>query len=145
MMDLVCTSDGDVPLWMRIGSGNESDQKQFASAMIDFKKQLRLDSLMVADSAFYTQENIGNFKNMRWISRVPLTVKAAKKLVSEIDSDEFTKSQLTGYRYLEFKNNYGGIEQRWVVVESEKRRESYLKIMAKRIEKDWQLALKKIG
>ena len=145
VMDLICTSDGDVPLWMRTGSGNESDQKQFAKAMIDFKKQLRLDSLMVADSAFYTQENIGNLKNMRWISRVPLTVKNAKKLVSEIESDQFTKSQLTGYSYLEVKNNYGGIEQRWVVVESEKRRESDLKVMEKRIEKDWQLALKKIG
>ncbi len=23
MMDLICTNDGDVPLWIRIGSGNE--------------------------------------------------------------------------------------------------------------------------
>ena len=27
LMDLICTNDGDVPLWMRISSGNESDQK----------------------------------------------------------------------------------------------------------------------
>ena len=49
MMDLICTNDGDVPLWMRIGSGNESDQKQFV--LKDFKNQLNFDSLMVADSA----------------------------------------------------------------------------------------------
>lgn len=58
MMDLICTNDGDVPLWMRIGSGNESDQKQFVQAMKDFKNQLKFDSLMVADSALYTQENL---------------------------------------------------------------------------------------
>ena len=55
MMDLICTNDGDVPLWMRIGSGNESDQKQFVQGMKDFKNPLNFDSLMVADSALYTQ------------------------------------------------------------------------------------------
>ena len=51
MMDLICTNDGDVPLWMRINSGNESDQKQFVQAMKDFKNQLKFDSWMVANSA----------------------------------------------------------------------------------------------
>ncbi|WP_202220696.1 hypothetical protein [Okeania sp. KiyG1] len=27
LMDLICTNDGDVPFWMRIGSGNESRPK----------------------------------------------------------------------------------------------------------------------
>ncbi|MCL2931560.1 MAG: hypothetical protein MGG11_04475 [Trichodesmium sp. MAG_R03] len=58
MMDLICRNDGDVLLWMRIGSGNESDQKQFVQAMKDFKNQLNFDSLMVTDSALYTQENL---------------------------------------------------------------------------------------
>ena len=51
MMDLICTNDGDVPLWMRMGSGNESDQKKFVPAIKEFKNQLNFDSLMVADSA----------------------------------------------------------------------------------------------
>ena len=44
MMDLICRNDGDVPLWMRIGSGNESDQKQFVQAMKGFKNQLNFDT-----------------------------------------------------------------------------------------------------
>ncbi|NES75902.1 MAG: hypothetical protein F6K06_08825 [Okeania sp. SIO1H4] len=56
-MDLICANDGDVPLWMRIGSGNESDQKQFVLAMKEFKNQLNFDSLMVADSG-----TLANFK-----------------------------------------------------------------------------------
>ena len=52
MMDLICTNDGDYQIWMRIGSGNESDQKQFVQAMKDFKSQLNFDSLMVANECF---------------------------------------------------------------------------------------------
>ena len=54
LMELICTADGDVPLWMRIGDGNESDQRQFAQSMKKFKKEFNLDSLMVADSALYS-------------------------------------------------------------------------------------------
>ena len=50
-MDLICTNDGDYQMWMRIGSGNESDQKQFVQAIKEFKNHLNFDSLIVADSA----------------------------------------------------------------------------------------------
>ena len=43
---------------MRIGDGNESDTTQFTKAMKDFKNKLKWDSLIVLDSAFYSQENI---------------------------------------------------------------------------------------
>ncbi|GGA50594.1 hypothetical protein CYANOKiyG1_70100 [Okeania sp. KiyG1] len=81
MMDLMCTNDGNLPLWMRIWSGNESDQKQFLQAMKDFKNQLNFDSLMVADSALSTQENLQLLTNIKWLSRVPVRIKAAHKLV----------------------------------------------------------------
>lgn len=57
MMDLICSADGEVPLWMRIGDGNESDCQQFAQIMKDFKSQLNWDSLIVLDSAFYSFHN----------------------------------------------------------------------------------------
>ena len=76
-MELICTGDGDVPLWMKICSGNESDQIAFGRAMIESKKQLQFDSLMVVDSAFYTQENLQIVKPIKWSPRVPLRVKAA--------------------------------------------------------------------
>jgi transposase len=43
-----------VPLFLRVADGNESDKSLFASICQDFKKNLNLDSLMVADSALYT-------------------------------------------------------------------------------------------
>ena len=136
MMDLICTNDGDVPLWMRIGSGNESDQKQFVQAMKNFKNQLKFDSLMVADSALYTQENLQLLTNIRWLSRVPVRIKSAHKLVQEIDGEHLNRSQMKGYSYQEISKTYGGIEQRWLVVESQQRRESDLKSLGKKIQKE---------
>jgi transposase len=142
LIELICTADGDVPLWMKIGDGNESDQKQFAQSMKEFKKQFNLDSLIVADSALYSQENLQILKNIQWLSRVPLKIKAAQSLVLETDSQEFTPSQLTGYRYLEVSKTYGGIQQRWLVVESQKRFESDLNQLEKKIQKDFREAQK---
>ncbi len=109
LMDLICTNDGDVPLWMRIGSGNESDQKQFVQAIKDFKKQLNFDSLMVADSALYQYENLQLLTNIRWLSRVPVRIKAAHKLVQETDGSDLTPSQIKGYSYQQLSKTYGGV------------------------------------
>ena len=136
MMDLICTNDGDVPLWMRIGSGNESDQKQFVQAMKGFKNQLNFDSLMVADSALYTQENLQLLTNIRWLSRVPVRIKAAHKLVQETDGSDLNPSHIKGYSYQELSKTYGGIPQRWLIVESQLRRESDLKNLEKKIQKE---------
>ena len=55
-----------------------SSQKEFVQAMKGFKNQLNFDSLMVADSALYTQENLHLLTNIRWLSRVPVRIKAAQ-------------------------------------------------------------------
>ena len=49
-----------------------SCQKQFVQAMKDFKNQLNFESLMVADSALYTQENVQLLTDIKWLSRVPV-------------------------------------------------------------------------
>ncbi len=136
MMDLICTNDGDVPLWMRTGSGNESDQKQFVIAIKEFKNQLNFDSLIVADSALSTQENLQLLTNIKWLSRVPVRIKAAHQLVQEIDGSDLTPSQIKGYSYQELSKTYGGIQQRWLVVESQLRQESDLKSLEKKIQKE---------
>jgi transposase len=65
ILDLICSGDGDVPLFLRVASGNELDNSIFASICQDFKNKLNLDSLMVADSALYTapnERNVNQFK-----------------------------------------------------------------------------------
>ena len=63
-------------------------------------------------------------------------IKLAHKLVQEIDGDNLNRSQMKGYSYQEISKTYGGIEQRWFVVESQQRRESDLKSLEKQIQKE---------
>lgn len=134
-LDLMCSGDGDIPLWMKVGSGNSSDTQQFARILQEFKKQIDWESLFVTDSAFYSRENLHLSANLKWLTRVPLTLKAAQEKVSEVHPEELIASETEGYSYHVFPSNYGGIEQRWLLVESEKRRESDLKKLEKNVEK----------
>jgi len=124
ILDLICSSDGDVPLFLRVGSGNESDRAVFTSIRQEFKQQLNLDSLMVADSALYSAPNLSMLTNLRWLTRVPLSLKQWQQLVSQLNEAEFTSSSVSGYSWSKHKSNYSGIEQKWLVVESRLRRES---------------------
>ena len=58
------------------------------------------------------------------MTRVPLSLKQAQQLVSQLNESEFHDSSVTGYRWSEHKSNYGGIPQRWLVLESSSRRDA---------------------
>jgi transposase len=50
--------DGDIPLYLRVGEGNESDKAVFAQLIRQFQAQLNGDALFGADSALDRQENL---------------------------------------------------------------------------------------
>lgn len=106
----------------------------FAQVIADFREQWTFDGLYVADSSLYSVDNLEQLKQVRWLSRVPLTINEAKKLVSQVQEAEWVASILQGYCIAEYNSQYGGVEQRWLVVESEQRRDSDLKQLDKR----WQ-------
>jgi len=65
--------------------------------------------------------------------------RAAKKLVGEADIEQFIScEQELGYSYLEVKQNYAAIDQRWLVVQS--RREADLKKINNKIDKDLRVS-----
>lgn len=45
IVDLICTSDGDIPLYLRVASGNESDSAIFAKLMKEFRENWDMDYL----------------------------------------------------------------------------------------------------
>jgi len=130
--------------FLRVASGNESDQKVFAQICVDFKQQIDLDTLMIADSALYSAANIALMKKLKWLCRVPLTVQAAKQLVSSLRNEEFVNSQINGYSYAVKVSNYGGVKQRWLVVESQARKASDLRQLEKRVSKSLTSNQKKL-
>ncbi|ARI81290.1 hypothetical protein C789_4067 [Microcystis aeruginosa FACHB-905 = DIANCHI905] len=94
----------------------------FSGANILYSEDMQ-DGLIVGDSALYSKENLKLMREMRWLSRVPFSIKEAQKLVD---------SEIPGYSWRETSSNYGGIEQRWLLVESQARQESDLKKLEKK-------------
>ena len=140
---------------MRTGDGNESDKAVFGQILSDVKKQIKLDSIMVCDSALYSQENIQLISSLKWITRVPMTLKKTKEIIGsylekvkvspETDPEiqEITRVfQKKGYKWLEQKVTYAGIKQRWLIVESAERQKSDIQKLNSKIEQEKKTALK---
>ena len=85
---------------------------------MEYDKQIDFESIMVADSALYRESNLKLISNMKWISRVPSSIKKVKNLVKAFISIEPKPFEIKGYSSQEEKVSYEGIEQRWLLVES---------------------------
>lgn len=144
IIELICSGDGDIPIFLKLASGNQADSSCFGQIAVDYQKQLEVDSLIVADCALYTETNIKLMSDLRWLCRVPLSIKSAQALISTLPESEFVASSLTGYKFRETTATYAGVEQRWLVVQSEARRESDLRKLSQKIELAQAKALKEL-
>ena len=73
--------------------------------------------------------------DLSWLCPVPLSVKPAQWLISTLPEPEFVDSNLPGYKLASKTVNYPGIEQRWLVVQNQERRESDLGKLSQKITK----------
>lgn len=135
IVDLMCSGDGDIPLYLRVADGNEADCAAFSSILKQFRQQWQLDALFVADAALYGLENIQQMKSLRWLSRVPATLASAQLLLEQTSAEILAESSIAGYKIAEFGSYYGGVKQRWLLVESEARKKADLKQLDKRLAK----------
>jgi transposase len=126
VMNLVCWGDGDIPAFLELADGNQSDKARFADLLLAFKQQWQFEGLYVADSALYSAENLQALRGLQWLTRVPLTLRAATDLVSTLPDAALDVTGMSGYRIATVCNAYGGVRQRWFVVESEARRQADL-------------------
>ena len=140
IIDMVVSGDGDVPLYLKIDDGNADDKSVFVERLKEFKKQWTFEGISVADSALYTGENIGAMAGMKWITRVPLSLKEAQKKIVEIEEEEWVVSEIKGYRIAKKSSEYANIKQRWLVVESEARKKAAIKKILQEVEKQLENA-----
>ena len=136
LINLIASGDGGIPLFLECGNGNDNDKAKFAQLLSNFKKQVDFDSIFVADSALYTADNLLVIEHLKWITRVPLSIKAAQFYVRETSDSEFIKTDREGYKAVEKESNYAGVKQKWIIIESEARKKSDLKQLSKKIIKD---------
>lgn len=134
------TNQHGIPLFTQPYSGNESDKKILLETIQKVKQNLNLEdkAYYVADSAFYTALNLQTLGHHTfWISHPPATIDEVKRLL--VADGTMVTGKEEGYSFHERLVNYAGIEQKWVLVHSEKRRaaseKNYQKNLDKRLDK----------
>jgi transposase len=132
MMNLICVGDGDIPVMMEVVSGNQADKARFAGLLQEFKEQWTFEGICVGDAALYSEENLVAMTGLKWLTRVPLSIKAASDL--EASTTDLQESKFKGYTTNESVSEYGGVRQRWILVDSQARRKSDIKKLDKKLE-----------
>lgn len=135
VVSLICSGQSSLPTWFEALDGNSSDKKSFPETIRLFTQQLQSADTpcFVMDSAFYTAENIASVGEVDWLTRVPDTLKQAKQLQTELEASRFQATNTPGYKLYETRQSYGGIEQRWFVIESEEARKREEKSFEKKL------------
>ena len=144
VLNMVCWGDGDIPAFLELGDGNQSDKKEFANILNHFQSQWQFEGLQITDSALYSAENINKLTGIDWLCSVPKMIKECQELVSSLTPETFVKTNLDGYYLTSVGSEYGGIRQRWVVVESGQKKVLDLAQLTKKVEKATAQAQKQL-
>ncbi len=110
------------PVAMKTLDGNSSDKKTIIEGMTALKEVLQSEEMaeagctFIADSAFYTKENIAFFDG-KWVSHAPEKLKEVQKHLA-VEGPAFVDSEAEGYSTCGLDSSYGGVAQRWVLVHS---------------------------
>jgi len=136
VLSLIVNQHG-IPLFMSTHSGNASDKNTILESIKSFKSALNLESKVyyVADSSFYTEDNIKNIGKSFWISHVPATINEAKELLTANLNLKTLKSD-DRYSFYQTFVEYGGVKQKWVLLLSHNMKEKKEKTFRKRLEKE---------
>jgi transposase len=120
VVSLMCAYQSSIPVWIEVLSGNASDKVSFRKSISEYRNQFQAKRLpyFVADSALYTEENLKQLQGVKWVTRVPETLKEAKQRISELQINSMSDCG-DGYRISVVPSSYGGVAQRWVLVFSE--------------------------
>ena len=128
MLELIVEHQAGIPVLMQPLSGNSSDAQAFGQVIRAHIEQLHTTygaTYLVADSALYSEDNLAKLAQtaIKWITRVPATLSEAQAALAQANPQAM--APLTeGYRYQELTSTYGGVEQRWVLIDSEPRQPS---------------------
>lgn len=117
VLQLISEHQAGIPLLMEPLSGNSSDKTSFRQTLNDHIEQLHAGvglSLVVADSALYTAETLQDLGSFPWVTRVPATVGGTRELILAV-SDEWMLDQ-PERAFTVLGSNYGGVNQRWLIV-----------------------------
>src|ERR1700730_7676189 len=122
VLELMVSQDGGVPLLSKRWDGDTSDIAVFqerAQALLETLKNSPSPRYLVADCKLYHENNAANLKSLGFITRIPQTLKIVSQVIRQaLEMDTWQRlDEQTGYQRLELC--HFGIEQRWLVVQSQ--------------------------
>jgi transposase len=143
IVTLITSQQSALPLWLEVLDGNSSDKKSFPASVHAYCQQLAEGEQpwFVMDSASYSKENLGQWGEVRWLTRVPETIGAAKRAIRSVATKDMTELD-NGYRIHALSSNYGQVQQRWLVVYSPKAEQREMKRLDKQVERAGEKAEK---
>ncbi len=121
VINLLCANSGGIPLLYAAGDGNQSDHEALAALLTRYRELLDFEALVVIDAASYSEGNLQELEGLTWLTRVPASLKEVQGLLAQEVGDEAWLRLEEGVRGFETQSAYGGIIQRWLLVESEAR------------------------
>ncbi len=122
VLELMLSQDGGIPLLSKSWDGNTSDIEVFeerARELMATLKNSPMPRYLVADSKLYHEDNAANLKSLQFITRIPSTLKLTGQVIRQaLEMDLWQRlDEQTCYQSLALC--HFGMEQRWLVVQSQ--------------------------
>jgi transposase len=122
VLELMLSQDGGIPLLSKSWDGNTSDTRVFeerARELMTTLKNSPVPRYLVADSKLYHEDNAANLKSLQFITRIPSTLKLTGQVIRQaLEMDLWQRlDEQTCYQSLALC--HFGMEQRWLVVQSQ--------------------------
>jgi transposase len=145
MLALATTRAGDLPLFTQALDGNASDKQTLVAAVEALAEQLPASDtaeqetpIFVADSGLYSAGNIArlNAAEIRWISRVPETSKAAQAAQAVLEAPDAAGQQVGQIGWAAVPEAPSG--ERWVLVRTTQGEERARATLQQHVEKSRQ-------
>lgn len=148
-LGLITSYQSAIPRYMQSFDGNASDKETLVTMIKNFVNCFKAGEdvgIFVSDSGIYSANNIkAELKAIDWITRVPETINEAKALIDSTQCADLQSSILfSGYAYKVVSSNYGGVAQRWLVVQSDPLAKAVRKTYHGKVEKEIAKASQKI-
>lgn len=145
VLSLITENQAGIPLYMQAVSGNANDTDTFKKTVKSHLKSLKSayhNTYFIADSALYTAETIQSLseQNQLFITRVPQKLKEAKVILAKTAAVTWTELR-DGYAGAWFESNYGGVQQRWLLIKSTQAKTREKHILNAAISKKTQRAI----
>jgi transposase len=125
MLELMVEHQAEIPILMTPLRGNSSDPHTFGQVIRAHVDQLHTTygaTYVVADSALYSEDNLDKLAQtaIKWIPRVPAPLSEAQAALVQAEPQAMAALH-EGYRSHALTSTYGGVEPRWVRIDSEPR------------------------